>query len=91
MILRFNRDEALVLDDSNTEVNVKQNEPGVFTYTVRKLINTGIDPDIFFSPFEIINLIMSITVQSIELTHDVMHDLKKEAKERCKNLKNEIE
>lgn len=67
MVLRFNRDEALVLDEQNTEVNIKS-ESGLHTYTVRKLINTGITPEIFYSPFEILNLIMSITSQSIELS-----------------------
>jgi hypothetical protein len=36
------------------------------TFTVRKLFHLRIDSDVFWSPFEIINLILSITVQPVE-------------------------
>lgn len=37
------------------------------TYTVRKLLNAGMTSEVFLSPFEVINLILSITIQSITL------------------------
>ena len=48
------------------EVKLKINKKDKsFTYTIRKLFSTRISSDVFWYPFEIANLILSITVQSV--------------------------
>lgn len=46
LILRFNRDDALTLDEANKEITLTEypDDYGLFRYTVRKTIKTGIDP-----------------------------------------------
>jgi hypothetical protein len=39
----------------------------MFTFTIRKLAKLRIDAEVFWSPFEIINLILSITLNSIDV------------------------
>lgn len=39
----------------------------MFTFTIRKLAKMRIDSEVFWSPFEIINLILSITLNSIDV------------------------
>lgn len=36
-------------------------------FTIRKMFSAAIDSDVFFTPFEIINLILSITVQPFKI------------------------
>lgn len=69
IILRFNRDDALLLDHENLEVKMVEKGDEI-TYTVRKLLHAGMTSEIFLSPFEVINLILSITIQSITIFMD---------------------
>ena len=48
----------------------------IVKYTVRKLLHTGMASDIFLSPFEMITLIMSVTVQSLSFDMDSLLDEK---------------
>ena len=74
IILRFNRDEALLLDSSeNLEVKMEESH-NIIKYTVRKILHTGMASDIFLSPFEVITLIMSVTVQSLSFEMDSLLD-----------------
>jgi len=70
IILLFGRDDALKLTEKdNLEIKMS-NKPDKkeIQFTVRKLFHLRIDSDVFWSPFEIINLILSITVQPVVTT-----------------------
>ena len=61
-------------------------------YTVRKLLHTGMTSEIFLSPFEVINLIMSVTVQSLTLyTEELMEEYEEEMKNKREKINIEPE
>ena len=54
------------LNTDSLEITFKHKEKEKeFTYTVRKIFKTRIDSDVFWSPFEMVNLVSSITLQSV--------------------------
>lgn len=69
IILSFNRDDALLLDEANLEVKLTEKGDNI-AYTVRKILHAGMTSDIFLSPFEVIYLILSIRIQSITIFMD---------------------
>lgn len=67
IILLFGRDDAIKLteeDNLETKISNKKDKKEI-QFTVRKLFHLRIESDVFWSPFEIINLVLSITVQPI--------------------------
>ena len=66
LVFNFGRDDAIQLDTKSLEITLKHKEKDKeFTYTVRKIFKTKIDCDVFWSPFEMVNLVLSITIQSV--------------------------
>ena len=41
-----------------------------FTYTVRKIVNTKMEPYIFLTPFEVVDLIFTMTIRKLKIRCD---------------------
>lgn len=46
-------------------------------YTVRKIITVGMQGDIILAPFEIITLILSVSMHEIEITHTSLKKMRR--------------
>lgn len=63
----FNRDDALKLEEG-LEIKPKKNaNEKTFSFTIRRLLKLRIEADVFWSPFEIIDLVLTITLQSVDI------------------------
>ena len=51
----------------------KNDDREIINYTIRKTLKTEMVPEVFWTPFERIYLILSITVQKIEIDLDSIH------------------
>ena len=67
-MLNFNHSEAVLLTD-NLNTSYKRNKSQkVITYVLRKKLVVAAHPHIFWSPFEVVDLILSVTVMSVSFT-----------------------
>lgn len=62
------------------EISSKIDEDGVITFTIRKLLHAGMKAQIFLSPFEMINLILTIKLQKVHINKEDIAQMIKEAK-----------
>jgi hypothetical protein len=63
----FGRNDAKALtSEDDLEVTVKNKEEDKeIQFTIRQVLQLRIETDVFYTPFEIINLILCITVQPV--------------------------
>ena len=72
IILNLSRDEPISLNSEQVECSMKYRKAEhTLSFIIRKNIGVGLNPNIFWSPFEIIEFIMSVTVQPVKLKDPV--------------------
>lgn len=96
--VRFNRDDPISFSDeeSSNYMTLKPEEvDGLWTFTVRKCIASGLVASIFFSPIETIKLILTISLQDVYFNkqeiHSIIKNLDKDIPIENRNkIKNEL-
>lgn len=65
--IAFNKNDAIKLDEENIEV-VRRNDEDkkLLTFTIRKSVATRLFGNIFWSPFETVKFIISMTLRSLK-------------------------
>lgn len=48
----------------------------MYTYTIQKSVHVAMNPNVFWSPFEIIELIMSIELKDIQISATEIREIK---------------
>ena len=56
-------------------VNKKTDGSGIYTYTIQKMINTAMMADVYWSPFELIYLILSVSIQNIQMNSEIIAEI----------------
>ena len=78
MILRFQRDEMIELNSEKPEVVIKEytiDGREMITYKLRKTLKTEMVPEVFWTPFENIYLILSIALQHVEMNEEGLYNV----------------
>jgi hypothetical protein len=66
VVLNFERDESLRLTSENDNISVKEKEEKhEITFTVRRKVHIRIEPKIYYTPFEKLELFLPITIQQL--------------------------
>lgn len=84
IVLRFNRDEPISLGTKTEEISEKIDEDGVVTFTIRKLLHAGMKAQIFLSPFEMINLILTIKLQKVHINKEDLILIESDMKDKVR-------
>lgn len=70
-MVQVNRGEGFFLIEEEGKTNIKFKEAGknkeFFTFTIRQTFPVQIYEDIFWSPFEVLRLVFSITLNSVTI------------------------
>jgi hypothetical protein len=73
IILQFNRNDAINLAKSIDISIINNQKSQVLSFTIRKNLKCKIDCNFFWSPFELIYLVLVVTIRSMILTHPKTH------------------
>ena len=63
--LEFSRHETIYLGKDENVKKQRDSDKKLINFTIRKQFKCKIDSDIFWTPFEIVNVILSVTLHSI--------------------------
>jgi hypothetical protein len=68
--LVFHKNDITLLKDDDLSVDFKKSrEKKLLTFTVRKMIATRLEGSIFWSPFEVVNIIITVTLRNLKVFH----------------------
>ncbi len=68
IIIQLNRGEAIKLEDDGITITVKRDKKANFLiFTIRKLFLSSLISDTLWSPFELVELIISITLNTVTI------------------------
>jgi hypothetical protein len=65
IVLQFNRNESIKLVRGEETTFVHKEKENILNFTIRKKLNTKIAANLFWSPFELIKLVLVVTLRSI--------------------------
>jgi len=70
-MVQINRGNSFFLNEEEGKTNIKFKEAGknkeYFTFTIRWSFPVQIYEDIFWSPFEVLRLVLSVTINSVSI------------------------
>jgi hypothetical protein len=65
IVLQFNRDESILVTKQQDITFTQNSKECLLNFTIRKTLNTKIEADLFWSPFESLKLVLVVTLRSI--------------------------
>ncbi len=68
--ISFNRDDSVKVELNSH--NIKPECDGVYSFVIAMNVHVAMNPDVFISPFEILNLLMSISIQDIQINEEII-------------------
>ena len=67
IVMQFNRNDSILLTNGEEITFYRQERDHLLHFTIRKTFLSKIDADLFWSPFELIKLVLVVTLRSLSI------------------------